>query len=182
MRGAGMKKMASRPARPGEAALLSGLAFRSKAYWGYSDEFMAACRNELTYSEKQIDAPQFSFFVCLVDNKIVGFHALERIGSDVAELEALFVSPEYIGCGFGRALIEHAIEFAHRLGASSLVIQGDPHAEQFYLAVGARRSGTRESCSIAASQLPLFSIDLNPQIKREGSLPCQKSVGTNFKK
>ena len=129
MTGAGSPQMFIRPAESGEAALLSVLAFRSKAYWGYSAEFMAACRRELTYSGKQIDAPQFSFFVCEIDDSIVGFHALERLGLEVAELEALFVSPEYIGRGIGRALIEHAIECARRLGASSLVIQGDPHAE-----------------------------------------------------
>jgi hypothetical protein len=29
-----------RPARHDEASLLTDLAFRSKAYWGYSEEFM----------------------------------------------------------------------------------------------------------------------------------------------
>jgi hypothetical protein len=35
----------------GEGQLLSDLAFRSKAYWGYSSEFMEACQAELTVSE-----------------------------------------------------------------------------------------------------------------------------------
>jgi len=42
--------------------LLSNLAFRSKAHWGYSDEFMAACRDELTYSSEKIHAPQLPVF------------------------------------------------------------------------------------------------------------------------
>jgi hypothetical protein len=37
-----------RPARPEEATLLTGLCLRSKAVWGYSDEFMRACRSKLT--------------------------------------------------------------------------------------------------------------------------------------
>lgn len=152
------------PARPEQAGLVSSLAFRSKAHWGYSAEFMAACRRELTFAAEQINAPQFSFFVCMVDDSVVGFHALERIDPDLVELEALFVFPERIGCGFGRVLIEHAKDFARRLGASSLIIQGDPHAEKFYLAAGARRTGSRESCSIPGRQLPLFCIDLTRNI------------------
>jgi hypothetical protein len=38
--------VATRRARPNEAAVLSELALRSKAYWGYSDEFMEQCRAE----------------------------------------------------------------------------------------------------------------------------------------
>ena len=153
--------MTIRPARADESELLSNLALRSKAHWGYSDEFMAACRDELTYSSEKIHAPQFSFHICLVDDSIVGFHAIETISLDVVELEALFVAPEHIGSGIGKALIEHAREYARRLGASSLVIQGDPNAEMFYLAAGATRSGSRESYSIRGWQLPVFSIDLS---------------------
>lgn len=149
-----------RPARPDEAESLSALAIRSKAHWGYSDEFMAACHDELTYSAEQIDAPQYAFYVCTVGNTVVGFHALERLTAACAELEALFVEPEYIGRGVGKALIEHAKVHARRLGSSSLVIQGDPNAEKFYLAAGAVRSGSRESHSIAGRFLPLFTVDL----------------------
>ena len=154
-------KSTIRLARPDEAAALSALAFRSKAHWGYSEEFMAACRDELSYAAEQIDAPQYTFCVCTVNESVIGFHALERLNSQVAELEALFVEPEHIGRGVGKALIEHAKEYARQLGASSLVIQGDPNAEKFYLAAGAVRSGSRESHSIAGRHLPLFTVDLD---------------------
>jgi len=35
---------------------LSRLAFRSKAHWGYSPEFMAACRDELGVSHRFVPA------------------------------------------------------------------------------------------------------------------------------
>ena len=149
-----------RLARSDEAEVLSALAFRSKAHWGYSGEFMAACRDELTYAAEQIDAPQFTFYVCTAGDSVIGFHALERLNEEVAELEALFVEPEHIGSGVGKTLIEHAKNFARQLGALSLVIQGDPNAENFYLAAGAVQSGSRESHSIPGRQLPLFTIDL----------------------
>ena len=149
-----------RRANPAQAQSLSDLAVRSKAHWGYSSEFIDACRDELSYTGEQINGPQFSFFVCVVDERIVGFYAVEQVSANVAELEALFVAPEYIGRGIGRAMIEHARQCANRLGVSSLIIQGDPNAESFYLAAGAIRAGHRESNSIAGRQLPLFRIDL----------------------
>ena len=149
-----------RPAKPDEAELLSALALRSKAYWGYTDEFMAACHDELTYTPEQICAPQFTFYVCAIDDSIIGFHALQRLSANNMELEALFVEPSHIGKGIGRKLIEHAKDHARQLGASSLVIQGDPNARKFYLAAGAVHSGSRESSSIAGRQLPVFTVDL----------------------
>ena len=39
--------MLVRPGHPGEAAILSDLALRSKSYWGYDADFLEACRDEL---------------------------------------------------------------------------------------------------------------------------------------
>ena len=159
-----------RLARPEEADLLSALAKRSKAYWGYPDEFMAACQAELTYTPEQIDAPQYTFCMCTTG----GFHALLQLTADTVELEALFVEPQHIGSGFGRKLIEHAQDHARQLGASSLVIQGDPNAEKFYLAAGAVHSGSRESNSIAGRQLPVFTISLTSKNMRHRDKVCRK--------
>ena len=52
------------------------------------------------------------------------------------------------------------MNYAAGLGGSTLTIQGDPNAEKFYLAAGARHSGTRESASIPGRFLPTFSISL----------------------
>ena len=57
-------------------------------------------------------------------------------------------------------LIERAMQTARQRGAKRLVIQADPNAEPFYLSVGARRIGTRESASIPGRQLPLLAVEL----------------------
>ena len=43
-----------RLARREETHALSELAFLSKAYWGYDEDFMAACRAELTVTPADI--------------------------------------------------------------------------------------------------------------------------------
>lgn len=149
-----------RKAGAADATELSSLAFRSKAHWGYSLEFMAACKVELTYTAAMIDAPQNFFYLLEKDGKTAGFYALEVRGNGRAELEALFVMPQLIGRGLGAALMDHCEALARQLAVTTIVIQGDPNAEGFYLSRGARASGYRESASIPGRQLPVFTIKL----------------------
>ena len=149
-----------RAARSEEAGALSALALRSKAFWGYSPAFMDACRDELTYASSQIESSDYRFSVCEVENRIVGFHGIERLGDDKFELCALFVEPAFIGKGYGRLLMEGARKIATELGARCLIVQGDPNAENFYKAAGGVVIGQRESESVSGRMLPLFRIDL----------------------
>ena len=41
-----------------------------------------------------------------------------------------------------------------------MIIQGDPNAKNFYLKVGAKLIGERESASIPGRYLPVFIINL----------------------
>ncbi len=150
-----------RGAVPSEAAVLSELARRSKAYWGYSAEFMRSCREELTYLPEQIDNGDVSFFVGEANGVVGGFYGIRRTSPVEYELEALFVEPRLIGQGFGRALVDHAKSTVRSMGGECLLIQGDPHAEGFYRAVGGEQVGTRESASISRRFLPLFKIPVS---------------------
>lgn len=53
-----------RPAHHDECARLSDLAFRSKASRGYSEQFMAECRAELTIREAELRTHQFFVLEC----------------------------------------------------------------------------------------------------------------------
>jgi N-acetylglutamate synthase-like GNAT family acetyltransferase len=149
-----------RSARVDEARLLSDLALKSKAHWGYSAEFMERCRAELSYSEQQLRAEDMRFFVAESAQRVVGFYALEQLSATEIELAAMFVDPACIGSGFGRLLMEHAKSVAAALGAKQLTIQSDPYAERFYVAAGGVVTGTSESASIAGRYLPTLTIDL----------------------
>ncbi len=149
-----------REAFPQEADLLSQLALRSKAHWGYSEDFLDACRSELTVDASRLGTDGYQCFAALDGDSIVGFYALESTSSGIYELEALFVEPTHIGCGVGRLLIQHALHRLSERGAEKLIIQGDPHATEFYVAAGARQVGTRKSGSITGRELPLFEIEI----------------------
>jgi GNAT superfamily N-acetyltransferase len=147
------------PAMPGQGPLLSELAKRSKAYWGYDEAFMAACDQELTLTEREI-ARHLTYVLRTQDGSVAGFYSMESVDEARMELNFLFVEPSAIGRGRGRALINHAKKRARELGRTMLIIQGDPHAAPFYQKMGGRRVGERPSCSVAGRLLPLFEIHL----------------------
>lgn len=147
-----------RAARRDEAAALSDLAFRSKAYWGYPREFMEACREELSITELELHEHAAHVLEC--DDLVVGFYALEHVSEEAVELLHLFVEPSHIRGGFGRALVKHACAAARAGGYRTLVIQSDPHATRFYESMGANVVGSRASASIPGRTLPLLELPL----------------------
>lgn len=147
-----------RDARPDEAGLLTSLAMRSKAYWGYPPEFMEACRAELTVTPAELGHGGARRVVAELAARVAGFYALDRAPDGGFELEALFVDPPWMGRRIGRALVEHALAAVAAAGGDGLHVQGDPHAEGFYRAVGGVPAGSRESGSIRGRILPLFTI------------------------
>ena len=153
-----------RQALPSEVEHLSELAFRSKLYWGYSDQFMQACLEELTLDQRYIKSNPT--FVIEVEGNTIGFYSLEHISASEAELSYLFVEPTFIGKGYGRKLMVHAQHKARDLGYNQIIIQGDPNAEQFYRAAGGSVVGTRKSTSISDRELPLFRINLGEVAKK----------------
>ena len=149
-----------RGAYPHEADSLSRLAVRSKGHWGYSQEFLDACRSELTVDASRFGTDGYECFVAHDGDSILGFYALARVSAETYELEALFVDPEHIGRGIGRALIQHAIGYLYDNCVERMIIQGDPNATEFYTAAGAQQIGTRASGSIPGRELPLFELPI----------------------
>ncbi len=146
-----------RHAHPAEAALLSDLALRSKAHWGYDDAFIAACRDDLTLSADEIATS--AVYVLEAGGRVVGFHQL-RGEQDEAELVNLFIDPAAIGAGHGSRLWRHAALLATAQDYRSLTVQSDPHAEGFYRAMGMVRVGETPSTVIPGRVLPQLGMVL----------------------
>ncbi|MEM9056550.1 MAG: GNAT family N-acetyltransferase [Pseudomonadota bacterium] len=139
---------------------LTELALRSKAHWGYSKAFIAACRDELTVRPARLAHDTYTCFVAERDGATQGFGAVDQLPCGTWELDALFVEPASIGTGVGRALLAHATALVREAGGTELRIHGDPHAERFYLAAGATLIGYSESGSIPGRMLPTYTLAL----------------------
>ena len=142
---------------------------RSKAHWGYSEAFLEIVRPMLTFTEHDITANPV--YVLEGSDGPAGMYRLLDTPPQ-GTLEDLWVDPTAIGSGLGRRLFDHALMTAAALGLESLLIESDPNAEGFYLAVGAVRIGERASPS--GRVLPLLAI--STQSPRRRPTPGSASV------
>ena len=134
-----MPSITIRRATPDEATTLTALAHRAKAHWGYSAEWIAAWRDELTITSEYIQA--HDVWVADEDGRRLGICALER--GDVAwTLEHVWVEPESTGRGVGRALVLHALAHVDSVSPMDVDVVSDPHATSFYEKLGCVRTGT----------------------------------------
>ena len=150
-------------AEPNEAQFLSELALRSKAHWGYSLEFMEACKSELSHTPEQLQNDKYIYNVIIKGGIIIGFYKLENILQETVILEALFLEPSEISFGFGRKIFEHAKSVAAEQGGRFIEVQSDPYAEDFYKSVGMKVIGKTESGSIIGRYLPILIASLSPE-------------------
>ena len=127
-----------RRATPGDADDLTRIAFAAKGHWGYPERWISRWSETLTITPEFISRNEV--YAAHYEGRPVAFYALVGRGREV-ELEHLWVSPERIGTGLGRALFDHAVHKAASLGAGVLSIEADPNAEGFYRRMGARRVG-----------------------------------------
>ncbi len=128
-----------RPAQRSEAALLSSIIRAAKAHWPYTAQQLALWHEDLSLTEDQLAS--HPCWVAQAGTKVVGFFLLEKAGVCWA-LDHLWVLPEFMGQGVGRALLSHAAMLAAKEGAIRISIDADPYAEAFYLACGALRIDT----------------------------------------
>ena len=136
---------------------MTDLCHRSKAVWGYDAAFMAACRDELTFTHR--DLIETCVQVAEDDGGIIGVVQVDIDGDD-AKLEKLFIEPNRMHSGAGRELMNWAIATARAGGADRLTIDADPDAAGFYRRMGAQDIGTTPSVSIPNRRLPRLRIDL----------------------
>ncbi len=152
-----MTRTSLRRPKVDELQMLSDLCLRSKAYWGYDDAFLAACREEL--SVREADIPET--IIAEHDGRVAGVAQVSVAGQH-AELEKLFVSPDAMGIGVGRKLFQWCRDRAASQGASTLNIEADPDARPFYERMGGRVVGTAASASIPGRRLPVLHLSLDP--------------------
>lgn len=73
--------------------------------------------------------------VAVVEGRVVGFASLSGRAAP-ADVEDLFVDPEWTRRGIGRALVEDTAAVARAAGSDAIEVDANPHALSFYAAVG----------------------------------------------
>ena len=140
-----------------ELPSLSDLCLRSKAFWKYDRAFIEACREELTLTKADLE----SDYVMVADDEGAPAGVIHLIlDGTTAELEKLFIDPNWIGKGVGRNLFRWALETARAKGATIMNVVADPGALPFYEKMGFKQFGVFASGSIAGRELPHMRLNL----------------------
>lgn len=150
-------------AAPELAETLTRIALAAKRYWGYPERWIEIWTPILTFTPEYV--AENPTFVAVEDGDPVGFYALILAPDrSRAQLDHLWITPEWIGRGLGRALFEHAAATARELGVDVVDIEAEPYAEPFYRHMGARRTGERTGqIEDQPRVLPLMELDLGSE-------------------
>jgi N-acetylglutamate synthase-like GNAT family acetyltransferase len=130
--------MQIRRATPAEADTLTAIAHAAKRHWNYPEKWIEEWSVDLTITPDFIANNEV--YVAVVEGNIAGCCALV-VGDSLAELEHMWIDPQQMGKGVGRALFKYTKQRAQELGLIELELSADPNAEGFYLRMGAKRIG-----------------------------------------
>ena len=74
--------------------------------------------------------PGGTLLLALVENRLAGCVALRPLDRTAGEMKRLYIRPEFQGLGLGRALTEHVVDEARRIGYTWLRLDTLPHLER----------------------------------------------------
>lgn len=148
--------MIVRTASLNEANELSHIALISKATWDYSEEFIQACKEDLTITDDYI----VNNYVYVLESEgiKIGFFSFQRKEEDA--LDFLYLHPNYKGKGYGKLLWQSVVEKAVELGMKCFTIDSDPNAKGYYMKMGAKLIGETPSTVFKDRLLPLLRYDV----------------------
>lgn len=147
--------MIVRTASLNEANELSHIALISKATWDYSEEFIQACKEDLTITDDYI----VNNYVYVLESEgiKIGFFSFQRKED---ALDFLYLHPNYKGKGYGKLLWKSVVEKAVELGMKCFTIDSDPNAKGYYMKMGAKSIGETPSTVFKDRLLPLLRYDV----------------------
>lgn len=74
--------------------------------------------------------------VAEASGRLVGFAAARALGDDAFTVTDLFVDPDYMRSGIGRALLDAVVAIATRSGRTRIEVEANRHAAKFYGRLG----------------------------------------------
>ncbi len=122
---------------------------------------------DLLDMDAHYDQASGGFFVCVVDNNVVGTIGVQLDGQPTAEVFRLYVHFQYRGLGLGHRLLERAVTWARQRQAARVTLWSDvrfDHAHKLYTRYGFVRGLQRQL------------TDANYSLEYQFSLPLKQGV------
>lgn len=130
-----------RSATPADAAALARI-FRRAALSNENDRVALLAHPESLRLDDNVIAGGRTLVATLADGTVAGFASTRTTDPDVAELDDLFVDPDVRRRGVARELLRRIVTQLRTDGVARLEVTANPHALDFYRAVGFADAGT----------------------------------------
>lgn len=145
-------------ATPDQAAELTCIAQAAKAHWGYPRRWLEMWAPQLTFSPQYFEENEG--WAAVLDGRPIGFYTLQEEDGNAC-IENLWVLPEFIGKGVGKALFLHAVERSRQRGYTVLQLEADPNAAGFYERMGMHKIGEHQyELEGQPRSLPIMEMEL----------------------
>lgn len=145
------------PAESADHKLLTQITFEGKGFWGYSQTQLLSWERDLTITSEYIEENEI--YKLLLNGEIIGYYSYLMVAEMEIKLDYLFLSPKYIGKGYGKLLMLDFLLKVQAEAAKRIILEAEPQAENFYKKFGFITYGKRES-SIKDRFLPQMKLDL----------------------
>jgi GNAT superfamily N-acetyltransferase len=130
------------------------LIARSKAYWEWPEGYLLDAIPLLQITPSCLTS-KHCFEVVMKSGELVGFLSINEREARVV-IDNLWIAPEHIRRGIGRAAMLFAIGLARACGWTQLWVLPDPPAEGFYKALGFSDTGERVPSRVRGG--PIFAV------------------------
>jgi ribosomal protein S18 acetylase RimI-like enzyme len=158
-----------RTARSADFDALAALFRKSSLSNDRDRPMLLANPDALLFEESAV--PEQRTRVAVVAERIVGF-ATTRTVAGIVELDDLFVDPDWMRCGVGRALIGDVVASARAEGAARVEVTANGHALAFYEKVGFVSDTVTETRFGPGLRMHLdVALPISEPYSKAGSLP-----------
>lgn len=131
-----------------DAEKLTALTIRSKSHWGYSAEQIEEWNDVLTITVDYIE-----------NDELIGYYSFFKLDGKSVKLDNVFIDPPFMGKGYGKKLMNDFYYRIQQIGFKKIILDSDPHAEEFYKKLGFKVVGQLAS-SIKNRFLPIMELDV----------------------
>ncbi len=128
--------------------LINRLMRRSKASWGYTDEFLDQFMGYFQVTPATFASNHMVKLFCQYEaekDNVIGFYSLSFKKENECELDNFFIDSPYISQGYGKKMWHSLIKNLSEQRQKEFIIWSDPYAESFYEKMGCSKIGIRQS-------------------------------------
>lgn len=150
-----MEQLTFRRACSNDVERLRILARNSEAVWGFDETFLQTFDEKYNVTKTYIN--NNVVYVMLQNEVLVGFWGM-NMQEKLLELDFFYIDAGKLRRGYGKRMWKHLMEWCHANDVLRFDFVTSQPAVEFYLACGARLTGTTKS-SIDGREIPTLRYD-----------------------